>query len=390
MSVTPAVAEEPSPARPTKVSRPAGNAKLRSRHIFLVASFVVMVLIPACLVVGYLFLRAADQYVSEMSFSIRSEEFVNPLDALAGFGQLSTGTTSDADIVYEFIGSQKIVRSIDSQINLRRIYSSVDGDPIFTISPDVSTEGLLAHWRWMVQTNYDKGSGLIRVSSFAFDPDSAEAINNAILIESQELVDRLSQLARDDATKYAEADLDDARARLLAARQNLSRFRAETQIIDPMIDVQSQGGVSAALQQQLAEALINLDLLEDAITNPNDPRIEQAVRRINAIEQRLEGGRSNLSSEIDRNMVTIVGNYEALMVEREFAEQAFLSAAASYDIAQAEAKRRTRYLAVHIEPTIADTSLYPRKPLIIAVCAALLTLIWAVFMMVAYSVRDRR
>lgn len=390
MSVTPAVLEEPSPARPTNVPRPADNAKLHSRHIFLVASFVVMVLIPVCLVVGYLFLRAADQYVSEMSFSIRSEEFVNPLDALAGFGQLSTGTTSDADIVYEFIGSQKIVRSIDSQINLRRIYSSVDGDPIFTISPDVSTEGLLAHWRWMVQTNYDKGSGLIRVSSFAFDPDSAEEINNAILTESQELVDRLSQLARDDATKYAKADLDDARARLLAARQNLSRFRAETRIIDPMIDVQSQGGVSAALQQQLAEALINLDLLEDAITNPNDPRIEQAVRRINAIEQRLEGGRSNLSSEIDRNMVTIVGNYEALMVEREFAEQAFLSAAASYDIAQAEAKRRTRYLAVHIEPTIADTSLYPRKPLIIAVCAALLTLIWAVFMMVAYSVRDRR
>ncbi|GLP87867.1 sugar transporter [Tritonibacter mobilis] len=349
-----------------------------------------MVLLPVCLIVGYLFSRAADQFVSEMSFSIRSEEFVNPLDALAGLGQLSTGTTSDADIVHEFIGSQKIVRTIDARVNLRKIYSSAEGDPVFTIAPDVSTEGLVAHWRRMVQVSYDKGSGLIHVASFAFDPASAETINKAILSESQLLVDKLSLLAREDATKYAKADLDDARTRLKTARQNLSRFRAEAQIIDPSINVQSQSGVSAALQQQLAEALIDLDLLEGSISNVNDPRVEQAVRRIKAIENRLEGERQNLSSGVDRGMVNIVGDYEALIVEREFAEQAFLAAAAAYDSAKAEAKRRTKYLAVHIEPTIADTSLYPRKPLVIAVSTAFLILIWAVSIMVAYSVRDRR
>jgi capsular polysaccharide transport system permease protein len=349
-----------------------------------------MVVIPTCLIVGYLVFRATDQYASEMSFSIRSEEFVNPLDALAGLGQLSTGTTSDADIVYEFIGSQKIVRSIDSEIGLRKIYSSAEGDPVFTISPDVSIEGLVAHWRRMVHVSYDKGSGLIHVTSFAFDPKSAEAVNKAILSESQQLVDKLSMLARDDATKYAEADLNEARKRLKIARQNLSRFRAESRIIDPTIDVQSQGGVSAALQQQLAEALIDRDLLRGSTSNVSDPRIEQADRRIQAIEQRLEGERESLSSGVDRGMVTIVGNYEALTVEREFAEQAFLSAAAAYDSAKAEAKRRTKYLAVHIEPTVADTPLYPRKLLIIAVSAVLLILIWAVLVMVAYSVRDRR
>lgn len=389
MSEAPAVAETPS-TKTNRVPRLTGNAKLRGRHKLLIASFVGMVLIPICLVVGYLFFSAAEQYVSKMSFSIRSEELANPLDLLAGLGQISTGTTSDADIVYELIGSQKIVRAIDSQIDLRKIYSNVDGDPLFTISPDVSIEGLLAHWRWMVQANYDKGSGLIQVNSFAFDPKSAEAINNAILTESQKLVDQLSLLARDDATKYAKADLDEAQKRLKNARQNLSRFRAETQIIDPEINVQSQGGVSAALQQQLAEALIDLDLLESTTSNANDPRIVQAARRINAIRKRLEGERENLSSGVNLGMVTIVGDYEALIVEREFAEQAFLSAAAAYDSAKAEAKRRTKYLAVHIEPTIADTSLYPRKPLIIAVCAALLTLIWAVFTMISYSVRDRR
>tara|TARA_Y100000815_G_scaffold239986_1_gene235208 strand:- start:269 stop:1429 length:1161 start_codon:yes stop_codon:yes gene_type:complete len=369
---------------------PARNAKLRLRHKFLGASFIAMVVLPVGVIATYLIVFATDQYHSTMSFSIRSEEFRNPLDALAGLGQISTGTTSDADIVYDFIGSQKIVRSIDKTINLRRIYSSAKSDPLFTISEGVPTEELLAHWNWMVQANFDKRSGLIQVNSYAFDPMAAQQINQEIINESQSLVDRLSQLARDDATEYAEADLQESQERLKVARQNLRSFRTESQLIDPSINVESQGGVTAALQQQLAEALIELDLLSGSASNPSDPRLGQAERRISAIEKRLEGERESLSGIVDRNMVAIVGEYEALIVEREFAEQAFLSAAAALDSAKAEAKRRTKYLAVHIEPTLAELSLYPRRGLIVAVFSALLSLVWAVFTMVAYSFRDRR
>ncbi|MCY4180613.1 MAG: capsule biosynthesis protein [Litoreibacter sp.] len=282
------------------------------------------------------------------------------------------------------------MRSIDAELGLRALYSAPEDDPVFTISPDVPVEELVRHWRFMVQANLDKGSGLINVKSFAFDPVSAQNINAVILRQSQELVDMLSFQAREDATKYAEADLDEARERLKRARQKLSEFRAESQLIDPTIDVQSQGGVSAALQQQLAEAMIDLDLLEGSTSNRNDIRLEQARRRIEAIRNRLEGERASLASEVDRDMVAIVGSYEALIVEREFAEQAFLSAAAAFDSARADAKRRTKYLAVHIEPTLADAPLYPRAILISAVGGALLLLIWSVFLMVAYSIRDRR
>ena len=370
--------------------RAARRARMRRRHGLFVMSFIVMVLAPLGGIIWYLNEYAEDQFASEMSFSIRSEEFVNPLETLNGLGRLSTGTTADAEVVYEFIGSQKIVRSIDAELGLRALYSAPEDDPVFTISPDVPVEELVRHWRFMVQANLDKGSGLINVKSFAFDPVSAQNINAVILRQSQELVDMLSFQAREDATKYAEADLDEARERLKRARQKLSEFRAESQLIDPTIDVQSQGGVSAALQQQLAEAMIDLDLLEGSTSNRNDIRLEQARRRIEAIRNRLEGERASLASEVDRDMVAIVGSYEALIVEREFAEQAFLSAAAAFDSARADAKRRTKYLAVHIEPTLADAPLYPRAILISAVGGALLLLIWSVFLMVAYSIRDRR
>lgn len=379
----------PAPPKPV-VRKPARRARLRRRHVALFLSFQFMVLAPALFSAAYLYLHAAPQFASSMSLTIRSEEFRNPLDALSGLGQISTGTTSDAEVVHEFIGSQKIVREIDAKLNLRALFSKPEGDPVFTLDPEASVEALTRHWQWMVQADLDRGSGLIRVKTFAFSAEDGQAINEEILAQSQKLVDRLSFLAREDATKYATADLEEARERLKKARADLSEFRAESQIIDPTIDLQSQGGVSAALQQQLAEALIQLDLLVGSTTRNDDPRIEQAERRISAIRDRLATERQILAPGANEGMVSVVGQYEALTVEREFAEQAFLSAAAALDSARAEAKRRTKYLAVHIEPTLADTALYPRSVLIVSVIAALSFLIWAVFIMVAYSVRDRR
>lgn len=371
------------------VPLPARKVKMRSRHKFLIWSFMLVVQLPVGLLALYLGVFATPQFASSMSFSIRSEEFANPFDALSGLGELSSGTSSDAQIVFDFIRSQKIVRTIDEQLGLRALYSAPDNDPVFTISADVSVEKLVQHWHSMVQTNLDKGSGIVRVKAFAFSPEDARRINHNILQQSQELVDQLSFLARQDAIGYAQEDLESARERLKVARQELSEFRSSARIIDPTIAVQSQGGVSAALQQQLADAWIELDLLTAATTREDDPRLTQLRRRVAAIEGRLEEERQALAGSANSGMVEIVGRFEALLVEREFAEQAFVSAAAAFDVARADAGRRTKYLAVHIEPTLSDTALYPRSWVIIPIAFALLLLSWAVAIMVAYSIRDR-
>ncbi|MBI1495117.1 sugar transporter [Halocynthiibacter styelae] len=371
------------------IRRPAQRTRIQRRHKMLIWSFLLIVQLPVSLIALYLGGLATPQFSSSMSFSVRSEEFANPFDALSGLGELSSGTTSDAQIVFDFIRSQKIVRTLEEEIGLRAVYAAPEHDPVFTIADNVSVEELVQHWNRMVQVNLDKGSGIVRVQAFAFDPEGARHINERILLQSQSLVDQLSFLARQDAIRYAEADLESARERLKTARQGLSEFRSAARVIDPTIAVQSQGGISAALQQQLANAWIELDLLTAATTREDSPRLAQLRRRVSAIESRLEEERQALSGNANSGMVEIVGRFEALLVEREFAEQAFVAAAAAFDVARAEAGRRTKYLAVHIEPTLPDTALYPRSLMIILVSFALLLLGWAVTIMVAYSIRDR-
>ena len=87
----------------------------------------------------------------------------------------------------------------------------------------------------------------------------------------------------------------------------------------------------------------------------------QANRRIDAINKRIEAERGSLGigGEDRGALPDVLGTYEELQVDLEFASTAYLQTLAGLAAAQAEARRQSRYLAPHVQPTLATTSLYP-------------------------------
>ena len=369
------------------LAQPAG---MQRRHVLQALSFLLFVILPTALVGWYLYNRAQDQFVSETSFSIRSEEFRNPMDVLAGLGQVSSGSANDVQILYEFIQSQQLVELIGARIDLRRVFAGRGNDPVFELPAGASREKLVDHWQRMVKVYRDKSSGVLSIETRAFSPEDAREINTVILAESQKLVDRLSRVAREDATRYAQEELDRAAERLSAARSNFSAYRARTRIIDPAVELQNQAGVQSALRQQLAEALITRDQLTATTRDESDPRISQTDRRIDAIRRRLDNERAGEPAKEDEGLAKVVGEFESLRAEQQFAETAFYAASAALDSARGEATRRSRYLSVHIDPTLSETSTRPRRLTLTAVAGVFLLLLWTIGSMVFYSLRDRR
>lgn len=365
---------------------------MRGRHYGIIAWFLMAVILPTLLAAIYLSTVAHDQYSSRVSFSIRSQEISNPLEALSGIGQLATGSSSEADIVYEYIRSQKLLADLSSRVDLEAIYSKPDFDPVFAYSPGQPIEELLKYWRRMADVTYDPGTGLMDVEVFAFAPDDAAEIAAAVLTVSGELVNELSSIARADTTRHAEYELEQARDRLKQARLKIRKLRDREGIVDPRANLESQMGILTALQQQLATELINFDLLAET-TGSADPRLEQTNRKIEAIRARIRNEREKIASgndSSDEALAAIVGNFETLVVDREFAEQAYTAAAAAYDTALSEARRKSRYLAAHVPPTLAESSQYPRRFLICSVIFGLGLLFWVVTTLGYYAARDRR
>ncbi|MDH3263546.1 MAG: sugar transporter [Paracoccaceae bacterium] len=376
------------------VRDPAGAARMKRRHRGLLFSFFLLVLLPVAGSAIYLYTVARDQYASRVGFSVRREEVSSAIEILGGITSLSGSSTSDTDVLFEYIRSQPMVRRIDERLDLRAIYTLPE-DPVFALAPGATIEDLTAYWGRMVKVFYDSASGLIELRVQAFAPEDSLAVAQAIFEESSAMINNLSNIAREDATRYAKEELDRAVERLVAARQALTEFRARTQIVDPQADIQGRMGLLATLEGQLVEALIDLDILRET-TRENDPRVQQAERRVAVIEGRIAAERARFGMadsatlEPDDAYASLVADFERLSVDREFAEQAYLSALTGYDVAVAEARRQSRYLAAYIEPTRAEAAEYPQRPVILAMITVFALIGWSILALVYYSIRDRR
>lgn len=372
--------------------KPVRKARMRLRHVGLFLSFWLLVAGPVAVAGWYLYERAADQYASRVGFAVRSQEAINALDALPGLGQgLPGSTTSDTDILYEFIQSQQLVEEIDARLDLRAMYSKPENDPYFSFSPDEPIEDLVEFWRSMVAIYYDSGTGLIELRVRAFTPEASVSVAGAILESSTALINDLSAEARADSTRYAREELNEAEDRLTEARQNLAKFRTENRIIDPSADVQGQMTVLFTLQEQLAAKYVELDLLVKN-TRAGDARIDQARTEVEVIEQRIEQERRKfgLSGEGDASFSLVIAQFEALTVDLEFAQTSYLSARSSLDGAIREARQQSRYLAAYLKPTRPESAEFPQRETLLGLITLFVFLIWALLTLIYYSVRDRR
>lgn len=395
----------PDNLKPPEVKKPeipqflvgptAQPARTRKRHWLLVLSFAVLVVLPSLVTVLYLWQRAEDQYASDVAFSVRTEEKSSAIELLGGITELSGSSSSDTDILFAYLSSQELVSRVNDRVDLRAIWSRVspDNDPVFAFDPSGTIEDLQAHWDRKISVVYDSGTGLIDLEVRAFDPQDARRVAQAVLDECAAMINSLSDIAQEDSIRYTREELQNAVERLKTARRALTQFRNRTQIVDPSIDTQNQMGLLVTLQQQLADALIEFDLLQDT-TRDNDPRIAQAKRRIDVINGRIASERRKLGlgneGEGEVAFATLVGEYEGLIVDREFAKTAYTAALAAHDSAQAEVRRQSRYLAAHVKPTLAERAEFPERAKLLGLQTLFSFFAWSIFCLIYYSLRDRR
>ncbi len=385
----------PEAAREPRVRPVASRAYVRPRHRFILLSLLGLFILPLLLTVLYLYILAEDQYASNVGFTIRQEETGSATELLGGLSSMLGGGSgsSNTDVLFEFIQSQEIVESIAAQIDLYAHFAQTwNRDPVFSLRPGATIEDLLRFWQRAVRVTYDRNSGLIEVQVRARDPQTAQRIAEAIVTESEAMINALNTAARRQSMANAERDVEASLDRLRRAREALAEFRARTQIVDPQADIQGRMGVLNNLQQQLAEALVDYDLLLQT-SNESDPRVRQAQRRIEVIRNRIADERMTFATEnitvMDTDYPRLLAQFESLQVDVQFAQQTYSAALTALDAARSNAARQNFFLATFVRPTLAQRAEYPQRPLLSLLSGLFLLLGWAILALVYYSIRDR-
>lgn len=355
----PAPAVEPtwSEAAPIPPPKPRSRLKRFLRH-----PFTWWVLAPTLLAIAYFYGYASNQYVSEARFVVRSRADA-PQVSLSGMLSAAVGgaggaAAGEAYSVRDFLTSHDAVMRTNERLDLVRIWGRDEADLIARLWND-DPERLTKYYGSMVSVSFDSTTGVVTLRVRSFTPEDSKAIADTLLALSEQLVNSLSERAREDALRIARAEVGIAERRVLESREALSRFRQQQQELD------SAGAVQAAVQAmgQLEGQLIaaQAELRERmSFMRPDNVALQNTRNRIEALERQIVAERTR-RTQGDGALAHQLGTFERLMLEREFADRQLASATASLETARIEAQRQQMYLSRVVEPNLAVYPLYPRK-----------------------------
>jgi capsular polysaccharide transport system permease protein len=207
----------------------------------------------------------------------------------------------------------------------------------------------------------------------AFRADDARRAAEALLELSEDLVNRLSQRSMDDALRLARTELAMAEQRAGEAREALDRFREEARELDPGQAGAAVRGIVAGLEGQLVQLRAEIGQ-KSTFMRPDNLGLAALRSRAEAIEQEIARERARLAGE-NGAIAGMIGGFERLMLQREFADRGLASALASLEQARVEAQRQHLYVVRMVQPQSPEEAMYPRRWLLLMsiFVAALLT-----------------
>lgn len=352
-------------------------ARARSRWRWIAVA--TLVFLPTLLAAFYFTFIAADRYVSETSFVVRSAAKPGMSGGLGSFLQLAGIARSQDDtfVVHEFLTSRDAVTQLEAMLPLRQMFGRDEADfvagyPSFLYGK--SGEDLHAYFERAIDVSYSSTTGISRLRVDAFSPQDAQQIAATLLELSEGLVNKMNQSIHEDAVGFAERDVADAQDRLIHSQALVTAFRNRELTLDPDVGARTLAELTGKMSAELA--VLRARIAELEASAPQSPLLPGLRSRAAAIEAQLEReGQQISASEGDSGIARKMSEYESLMIAHEFANEDLGRALASLELARGEARKQQLFLERVVQPSLPDASNAPHRfKTIMAIFAANLIL----------------
>ncbi len=335
--------------------------------------FLLLVVLPTALVAAYYYGVASDQYESEANFVVRSSDPVKP--SASGLSSLLSGsgvTPNQADTmsVIAYLQSTEATMAVENSVGLTKRFHSSSIDSLSRLRPAApSPETLRKYYNKQAKLKFDKDTGITRLAVHAFTPEDAYQLAANMLTLGEKRVNELNRDSYRDALSGANRQLSEAETELRDVQVQMTSFRRSRGDIDPEASGKAQLTMVTQVDASLAAARAQLEAM-NGIISPNSPQYVATRARVRALSAEVAGLGSRLAGQGKTNTL---GDYESLRVRQDFAVKRYDIAAAAYQAAREDARRKQLYLVRVVNPNVPVKALYPeRARIVLTVLASLL------------------
>ncbi|MCS0494515.1 hypothetical protein NVS89_05350 [Ancylobacter sp. MQZ15Z-1] len=382
----------------------------KRRSVGLWASFLLMVAVPTLAAGLYYGIFVSNQYQSEFRFAVRTQDFA-PAGTTAASTALGaaarSGIFTDSFLVVDYLSSRQAVQDLLKTVDLRAMYSHAGTDPLSRLRGADTMENLVSYWQSMIDASFDLATGLTLVRVRAFTPEDAYTIASTLVKQSEKLVNDISSRAREDAVRFAQADVNRAEERLRGARAALRQFRNIEQTPDAARTAGGTLDLAMKLRGELADQQSQLASLRTYM-DPDAPTVKVLESRIAATNKQI----ASVEREIGKGahdaatagatttdattgvagsqpvLSDVLSKYEDLDLSRQFAEKYYDTTLSALELARSEAATQQTYVATYVQPAVAQASEYPQRLVSILIVFLAAGALWFISVMVFFSIRD--
>jgi capsular polysaccharide transport system permease protein len=364
--------------------------RIRAKLPRLSPIFLGAVIVPTILASAYFGLIASDIYISESRFIVRSPQRPVQAGALGSFLQ-STGITHSQDDTYavqDFITSRDALRQLDQKLSLGKMFSqpSIDFLNRFgALEWDRSFEALYRYYKKRVGVEYDSTSSISMLRVSAFTAQDANRINDMLLGMSEQLVNEMSERARQDIVHYVQGEVDQAERRAADAALALAAFRNRNVVVDPEKQSTFQLQQISKLQDELIATRTQVAQLK-AVT-PNSAQIMVLQTKIDTLQAAIDSETAKVAGR-NGSLSGKAATYERVELEREFADKQLAIALAALETARSEAGHQQLYLERIVQPNLPDVAIEPRRLRSVVIVFLLGMLAWGILSLLVASIRE--
>ena len=358
--------------------------------------FVLLCLVPTAAAAVYYGLVASDRFVTEARFAVRPA--IGGADKAAGSGSDDVGTSSgvpkqmiiqDSLIATSYIESRPMIEAIERLMPVRTMFSREDIDWIARFRADAPIEKLVKYWRERVKVAIDQGSGIISLTVEAFAPEESLALAQAIMLESERMVNELSLKSRDDALSESRRELTLAEERMNRVRYAMRDLRNSEGVLDAQKSNETNLKVIAELRKARIELSVQLTLLSRDM-GPDTRRIQDMKTQIKDLDEnidKIDRGLASQDPERRRVLANAMTRFEAYDNERKDSEKYYAKVLGAYEKARIIASRQIEFFSPVVQPVLAESAEQPRRLLLFSLFAAGSMVLFAIAVIVRRAMR---
>ncbi len=195
-------------------------------------------------------------------------------------------------------------------------------------------------------------SGAISLTTTAFTPDQALALNKALLVQAQQFVNEVNQTISANQLKFAEQEVSRAREKLGKANQAMTDFSAQYGQLNTLVERDVTTSYIAALESRLVDLKVQEASLRRQYRDPQAPEVGYVADQVQELELQIQEERTKVVSTGGRDLNRLTAQAQNLQNEVVFATEALKAAMMAADNSRMESQRQLKFLVMLRQPQL--------------------------------------